>query len=117
MSPPFLSTVKRRLRLIGWAGGTAGAAATFIAVGLFFPALGGSVHVNATSGWVNAPVIAAVLIVVGYLQSRLRGSHTELALRWLIENRPPDDREHELTLGLAAYHVKRDALVWVLAAV
>jgi adenylate cyclase len=113
----LVSAVRRRLRLIGWAGGSAGAAATFIAVGLFFPALGGSVHVNQTSGWVNAPVILAFLVVVGYTQARIRGRHLEDALRWLTEGRPPDQREHRLTLGLAAYYVKLDALTWVVAAV
>jgi adenylate cyclase len=113
----LVSTVKRRLRWIGWAGGTVGAVATFIAVGLFFPALGGSVKVNATSGWVNAPVIVVALVVIGYVQARVRGKHVAESLRWLTEERPPDAREHQMTLGLALYHVKLDVLIWALAAV
>jgi adenylate cyclase len=86
-------------------------------VGLFFPALGGSVKVNATSGWVNAPVIAAFLVVMGYVQARVRGRHVGEALRWLREDRPPDEREHRTTLGLAVYHVKLDVLIWAVAAI
>lgn len=112
-----VSVVARRLRLISWVGGSAGAVATFTAVGLFFPALGGSVHVNKTSGWVNAPVIVAFLVVVGYVQARVRGRHVGDAPQWLTEARPPDEREHRLTLGLAAYHLKLDALAWTVAAV
>jgi adenylate cyclase len=117
MTRILVRTIKRRLKLIGWAGGTIGAAATFIAVGLFFPAVGGSIKLNATSGWVNAPVIAAFLVVVGYVQARVRGKHVEEALRWVTEERPPDEREHRMTLGLAAYHVKLDVLIWSVAAV
>src|SRR5437763_12771844 len=111
MTTDPVSNARRRVRWIGWAGGTVGAVATFTAVGLFFPALGGSVHVNATSGWVNAPVIVAFILAVGYLEARVRGRHVSEALRWLVEDRPPDEREHRLTLGLAAYHVKLDVLV------
>ena len=117
MSSDLVSAVKRRLRLIGWAGGSAGAAATFTAVGLFFPALGGNVRLNATSGWVDAPVIVVFLVAIGYLEARTRGHHVEEALRWLTENRLPDAREHRLTLGLATYQVKRDAAIWAFAAV
>jgi adenylate cyclase len=117
MASDLVSTVRHRLKLIGWAGGTAGAVATFTAVGLFFPALGGNHRINVTSGWVNAPVIVAFLLVVGYLMVKVRGRHVGETLRWLAEDRPPDDREHQLTLGLAAYHVKLDALVWSVAAV
>jgi adenylate cyclase len=113
----LVSAVKRRLKVIGWAGGTAGAVATFVAVGLFFPALGGNSYVNETSGWVNVPVIVVFLVVVGLLQARIRGRHVADALLWLTEDRPPDEREHRLTLGLAAYHVKLDALIWSIAAV
>jgi adenylate cyclase len=113
----LVSSVTRRLTLIGWGGGAVGAAATFTAVGLFFPALGGSVKVNATSGWVNAPVIVAYLVAAGWFTKRIRARHVSETLRWLTEDRPPDDREHRLTLGLAAYQVKRDALLWTLAAV
>jgi adenylate cyclase len=117
VSGPLVPRVTRRLRYIGWGGGVVGAIAAFTAVGLIFPALGGSVHVNVTSGWVNAPVIVAYLIVAGWAQKRVRGEHVSQTLRWLTENRPPDEDEHRLTLGLAGYSLKLDALMWTLAAV
>src|SRR5947199_5557889 len=90
----------RHLTLIGWGGGVVGAVVIFFAVSVFYPAFGGSVRENITSGWVNAPVIVAVLVCVGLIQSRVTRRHAEKALAWLEEGRPPDEHEHRLTLGL-----------------
>jgi adenylate cyclase len=107
----------RRLKRIGWVGASAGALVTFLAVGLFFPALGGSVHVNVVSGWVNTPVIVAFLLAVGKFRSAAGRRRTQDALRWLSEGRPPDTREHRLTLTLATEQVKLDVIVWTLATI
>jgi adenylate cyclase len=49
--------------------------------------------------------------------TRRFGSRVHDALAWVREDRPPDEREHKQTLGLAAYAVKNDALAWILAGV
>src|SRR5438270_2743920 len=107
----------RHLTRIGWGGGIVGAAVIFAAVGVFYPAFGGSVRDNITSGWVNAPVIAVALLCAGLIQMRIARRHAAVALRWLDERRPPDEHEHRLTLGLAAYNVKLDVVTWTAAAV
>ena len=116
MHPELLRKLDRHLSLIGWGGGVVGALVIFAAVGMFYPAFGGSVRDNITSGWVNAPVIAAVLAVAGLLQTRISRRHVSQALRWLTENRLPDEREHRLTLSLAAFSVKLDVMAWIVAA-
>jgi adenylate cyclase len=112
----LVSSVIRRLRWIGWGCGTVGVAVTFAAVGFVFPALGGSVRVSNASGWVNAPLVVLFVAVSGVLLDRILGRHVQDALRWISEGRPPDEREHRLTLELAVYEVKLDALLWVAAA-
>jgi adenylate cyclase len=109
--------VIRRLRWIGWACGTAGGVVTFTAVGFLFPALGGSVRVGDTSGWVNAPLVVLFVVVFGALVDRIVSRHVGDALRWISQGRPPDEREHRLTLGLPMYEVKLDAMLWAAAAV
>jgi adenylate cyclase len=117
VSPAPLVRLTRRLKVVGLGGGAVGALVTFVAVGFMFPAVGGSQSQSWTSGWVNGPVIAVYLAVSGVLLTRIRRRHVAEALRWLSEDRAPTEREHRLTLGLAAYFVKLDALGWSLAAV
>src|ERR1700719_4402275 len=112
-----LSRLTKRIKLIAIGGTAVGAMVTFAAVAFLYPAVGGSLKVNFTSGWVNAPVVLAVTGLFGVVYTRSRRRHASEALRWLQENRPPDEREHRLTLGLATYHVKLDALGWSLSAI
>ena len=107
----------RRLRLIGLGGGVVGALVVFATVGFLFPAFGGSNTLNVTSGWVNAPVIGVALAVSGIVFTRMRRQHVREALAWLLEERPPNEREHRLTLGMATYFVKFDALGWSASAI
>src|SRR5438270_7884737 len=117
MKPSLAPAIGRRLRRIGIGIGAVGAFVTFVAVGFLFPAVGGSNEVNVKSAWVNAPVIAVFLIATAVLFIPARRRHIIEALRWLGEERPPDAREHRLTLGLAVYSVKLDAIGWSAAAI
>jgi adenylate cyclase len=112
-----VARVRHRVKLLGIGISGLGALVTFIAVGFFFPAVGGSHSVNVKSGWVNGPVIFAYLLVSAVAYTRIRRRHLDQALKWLEEDRVPDEREHRMTLGLALYFVKLDALGWSLAAV
>jgi adenylate cyclase len=109
--------VSRRLKLISMGGAAVGALVTFVAVGLLYPAVGGSHSVNVTSAWVNAPIIVVFVLVAGYFEMQIRRMRLAEALVWLREERVPDEREHRLTLSLATYFVKWDALGWCVAAV
>jgi adenylate cyclase len=106
-----------RLKLIGMGGAGLGALVTFIAVDYLFLAVGGSRNLNVKSAWLNAPVIIVVLAVFAVVYTPIRRRHLEEALRWLPEGRAPDEREHRLTLGLAAYSVKLDAIGWSVSAI
>ena len=117
MHAELLRKLDRRLIMIGWGGGFVGAILIFATVGLFYPAFGGSVKDNITSGWVNAPVIVAVLVAAGLIQTGVGRRKAADALAWLVEERPPDQREHRLTLGMPAYYVKVNVAAWVAAAV
>ncbi|MFL5823933.1 MAG: adenylate/guanylate cyclase domain-containing protein [Solirubrobacteraceae bacterium] len=117
MTPNLARQVHIRLKLIGIFGSVVGALVTFLAVGFLFLAVGGTQALNVKSGWVNAPVIALFLLASAVVFIPIRRRHIGEALGWLAERRPPDEREHELTLGLAAYSVKLDAIGWSLAAV
>lgn len=117
MGSVSLPQLTGRIKRIAIGGTAVGALVTFFAVAFLYPAVGGSLKVNFASGWVNAPVILAVLGVFLLVYTRSRRRHAIEALRWLRENRPPDEREHRLTLGLAIYHVKLDAVGWSISAV
>ena len=117
MTPGLVPALVRRLRLIGWGVGTAGALVTFIAVGFLFPAFSGSMNLNWTSVKVDAPVLVAYLFVVGTVMERVLPRHVRTVLRWVGEDRAPNPREHRDTLGLAVYIVKLDALAWAGGAV
>jgi adenylate cyclase len=107
----------RRLKLIGMGSAGLGALVVFIAVDYLYPAVGGSRTLNVTSGWVNAPVIVVALAIFAVVYTPIRARHVRGALGWLAEGRAPDAREHRLTLGLAAYSTKLDAIGWSLSAV
>ena len=113
----FVAGVLRRLQLIDWGVGAAGAAVTFTAVGFLFPAFSGTLKLSATSAWVNAPVAVAWVIGAGMVEARIRARRVPSTLGWLDEDRAPNQREHRDTLGLAAYIVKLDAFAWFGAAV
>jgi adenylate cyclase len=117
MTSVSLPRLTGRMKVIGMGGAALGAIVTSVAVGFLYPAVGGSLKVSFTSGWVNAPVIVAVLAGFLVVYTRIRRRHAGEALRWLSEERAPDERELRATLGLATYHVKLDALGWSLSAI
>jgi adenylate cyclase len=112
MTAGLVPAILRRLKLIGWGVGAAGALVTFVAVGFLFPAFGGSKKLNASSFWVDAPAVVAYVVVVGGVMVCVRRRRILAALAWLDEGRAPSQREHRDTLGLAAYMVKIDAIAW-----
>jgi len=88
----------------------------FLAIGFLFP-LFGSLHELARLALINGPLVAAYLLLSSVVVTRRFGRHLSSVLAWVREDRPPDEREHNQTLSLAAYAVKLDALAWVVAGV
>lgn len=109
--------VGRKLGRVALGGAVAGASAVFVAVAFLYPAFGGNLGENITSGWVNAPLIAVTIALAALAIQRIRSRRLAEALRWLGQDRPPEEREHRLTLGLALYCTKLDAAAWSVSAV
>jgi adenylate cyclase len=105
-----------RLSTIGWATSGAGVLVVCLAVGFLVP-LFGSLHQLARLALINGPLVAAYLVLSGLVVTRHFGRHVSDTLAWVREDRPPDEREHRETLGLAAHAVKYDALAWIVAGV
>ncbi len=103
-----------RLSVIGWTTAGCGALVVFLAIGFLVP-LFGSLHQLARLALINGPLVAAYLILCCVVITRHFGRHVSETLLWVREDRPPDEREHRDTLGLAIYAVKLDALAWIIA--
>jgi len=103
-----------RLSMIGWTTAGCGALVVFLAIGFLVP-LFGSLHQLARLALINGPLVAAYLILCCVVITRHFGRHVSETLLWVREDRPPDEREHRDTLGLAIYAVKLDALAWIIA--
>jgi adenylate cyclase len=108
--------VGRRLLWLGWIACTAGTVIIFNAIGFLIP-----VFIDADErtdlALLNAPLVAAYLVVAGALLTKYSYRHVSGALAWVGEGRDPDEREHRLTLGLAAHLVKLAAIGWVVAGI
>ena len=116
LRPPESFGIHGRLSLIGWSAGAGGALVVFLAIGFLVP-LFGSVHQLAQQALVNAPLAALYFLIAGTVMMRHFGRHANRALAWVREDRPPTEREHADTLGLAVHAVKVDALAWLIAGV
>lgn len=106
-------TTRRRISRVGWTSATSGALVTFIAVGFFIPLVGAE-HEQTKLALLNAPLIAVYVLLSGLLLQSVFARHARRALAWLLEDRPPDEVEHRLTLALPAHVVKLDAVAWVI---
>ena len=113
---PHPGLIHIRLSTIGWTTAGAGALVVFLAIGFLVP-LFGSLHQFARLTLINGPLVIAYLALSGVLVTRHFGRRVSSALAWVREDRPPDRREHEQTLGLATHAVKIDALAWIVAGV
>jgi adenylate cyclase len=95
--------------------GVAGAIVVFIAIGFLIPVFINA-HDTPRLALISGPLVAAYLVVSGLTINRVFGRHLARAVSWIVADRPPDEREHRMTLGLAVHAVKLDALAWTLAA-
>ena len=103
--------VRRRLALIGWVANGAGTVVVSVTIGLLIPIFIGTDEA-ADLALFNAPMIVAYLLIVGYLLTRHSGNHLLATVRWVLEDRVPDPREHSRTLMLPIYGTKLIALGW-----
>jgi adenylate cyclase len=113
---PRPDLIRIRLSHIGWTAAGAGTLVVFLAIGFLVP-LFGSLHQLGRLVLINGPLVAVYFLLSAVLITRRFGRRVSEALAWVREDRPPDEREHQDTLGLAAYAVKLDALAWIVAGV
>ncbi len=113
---PRPDLIRIRLSHIGWTAAGAGTLVVFLAIGFLVP-LFGSLHQLGRLVLINGPLVAVYFLLSAVLITRRFGRRVSEALAWVREDRPPDQREHQDTLGLAAYAVKLDALAWIVAGV
>jgi adenylate cyclase len=102
--------------MLGWVASVAGTLVVFFSIGFLIP-----VFLDSEDGFdlavLNGPLIAAYVLIAGTVVTRLSNRHLAEALRWIGEERPPDEREHRLTLGLPEHNFKLLALGWVVGAI
>ena len=112
----MIAQLNRRLTWLGWAGGAAGALVIFVAIGFLIPIFLDPGE-RGELALLNAPLIVAYVVVGGALLTRHTRRHVARTLAWVEEGRPPDEREHRRTLGLAGYVLKVYSVAWVAAGV
>jgi adenylate cyclase len=112
----LVEAVGRQISRLAWLSGIAGAVVTFIAVGFFIPIVG-LAHQQLKLGLINGPLLVVYVAAFGLLQQRVANSHASRALDWLADGREPTADEHRMTLQLAAWAIKGDAIGWLLGGV
>jgi adenylate cyclase len=108
--------IRRRLTWLGWGAGAAGVFIVFQSVGFLIPIFLEPDR-REELGVLNAPLVVAYALATGFVVTRHRDRHLVRALGWIVDERPPNDREHALTLGLAIHGVKLAALAWIVGGV
>jgi adenylate cyclase len=108
----LVDEIFRKLNRLGWIAGAAGA--FVVACSVAFLA---GLFIDEDEGFdlalVLLPITVAYVLAAGLVIGRLSRRHLDETLAWIAEGRPPDEREHRLTLGLAAHEVKLDAIAWI----
>ena len=108
----LVSDVRSRLTWANWVTSAAGAGVVFVSIGFLIPVF---LHPDerAELGLLNGPLILAYLVIVGYVCQRLSYRHMAETLKWIVEGRAPDAREHRQTLRLATAGVKLSLIGWI----
>jgi adenylate cyclase len=101
----------RRRWWTGWIANGVGVVVVTTSIGFLIPIFLDSDDIDRLA-ILNLPFLAAYFVVGGALATRAARRANDAALGWLIEGRPPDEREHRLTLRLPLTMVQLTAIVW-----
>jgi adenylate cyclase len=112
----LVSSIIRRIRLVGWIAGTMGAAVVFVAIGFLIPIFADASERDHL-GKEALPVVVLAVLIGGTAITYLFGRDLNRALEWLREGREPDETEHRLTLQLASRAAAFDMAAWSAGAV
>jgi adenylate cyclase len=111
----LLRDVDRRLFWLNWVANSAGALVVFTAIAFLTPIFLDAEELAEHAFF--APLVAAYCLVAGVWCTRHNRRHFGGTLAWIVEERPPDEREHRMALKLALTGVKVDALAWLVGGV
>ncbi len=103
---------RRRLNVMSWVNGAIGGLVVFMSVGFLIPIFIDPSDRNAL-GLLNGPLVVGYIALIGLLCTGVANRHVDRALAWLVEDRAPSEREHRLTLRLAPFAFKLNALAWI----
>ena len=107
----LIEVTRRRVHWVGWLANAAGSLLVLCSIGFLIPILAAGED-RAEIALLNVPFMAVYFVLAGVAISRLSDRRIDEGLGWLAEERPPDKRERQLTLGFAYYSVKLDGLAW-----
>jgi len=112
----LLRDAQKRLTWLTWVAAAAGTVVVFISIGFLIPIFNDATELVDLALF-NAPLVTAYLVIFGLVITRHSNRHLADALRWVSEQRDPDESEHRRTLALAVYEVKLVAVAWLGAAI
>src|SRR5215210_3635145 len=96
-SADLVRDVARRLTWVGAIANTVGAGVVFAAIGFLIPIFLDPSE-RSDLAVLNGPLVVAYLLTGGLLGGAILARHRNKVLRWMFEERPPTEHEHELTL-------------------
>jgi adenylate cyclase len=112
----LVSSVARRIRVIGWTAGVIAGALAFAAIGFLIPVFYDAAERDELF-WENLPLVAAAILIGGIAIHLLMSRELSASLGWVREGREPNEREHRRTLALAGRLVVIMACVWALGTI
>jgi adenylate cyclase len=105
--------IRTRMNRMGWIANAAGMLVVCISIGFLYALL---VHPDerVELGLLNLSLGVVYFLAAGLLWCSPRvDRHNARVLWWIVEERQPNEREHHMTLGAAAYAAKPAVLAWI----
>jgi adenylate cyclase len=96
---------------LGWVANGVGVLVVSTSIGFLVPIFLDADELDRLA-LLNLPLLAVYFVLGGMVVTRMGRRSNEEALRWLIEGRPPNEREHRLTLRLPLRFAQLTAYVW-----
>jgi adenylate cyclase len=114
--PELADQVSRRLMRVGWVTNALGALIVAASIAFLILVFLDDADLDEFAA-LNAPLAVVAFVITGLAISARSGALYDDAVRWLVESREPNEREHRATLRLALRSVKIDAIGWTVGGV
>jgi adenylate cyclase len=112
----IVEAARQRCHRAGWLACGAGSLVVVAVIGFLIPIFGDPED-HLRIALINLPFMTAYFVVAGLVITAMTNRRLDQAFGWLVEERPPDEQEHRLTLGYGAYAVKVAAIAWIIGGV